>query len=345
MRQYRQKLLGLAITTLTMKSSRGFHATSLAGRDAPISTRVFASSSGGNDEESSRSSAQMDRRRAMGAALMTFSTLIPASSNAFDRTFPDELADSDNGVKNVVMGGRLNLQQRTVVAKAKDRARKQKLINPLSKEDLLPSFTWAGALWLVSGSRSNPLTTPLGNLLYNEEESQWLKDRNAGLFSTPPVEFLVLLGFVFVVLGFITQFSLLQLTEGDATVCFELAGVTLIWGGFFEIGRVAIGEKGATREESDRGMQLKGEFDKFANARLEMTGNCHRTDVIAAFRRYYAKYRNKDSTEYPLDDMEIEKLLRAWNKNENRGQAEMTSSGFWYGVQINTDADIFVSKR
>jgi hypothetical protein len=344
MRQKRQKLLGLAITTLTMKSSRGFHATSLARREARRSTRVFESSSGGNDEASSISSAQMDRRQAMGTALMTASMLIPGSSNAFDRTFPDELADSDNGSKNIVMGSRSNLQQRTTAAKEKDQARKQNLINPLSKEDLLPSFAWAGALWLVSGSRSNPLTTPLGNLLYDEEEAEWLKDRNAGLFAAPPVEFLVLLGFVFVVLGFITQFSLLQLAEGDATVCFELAGVALIWGGFFEIGRLAIGEKRATREEFDRRVQLQEEFDKFANARLQMTGNCHRSDVIAAFRRYYGKYRDTESTKYPLTDLEIEKLLRAWNKIENRGQAEMTSSGFWYGIQINKDADVFVSK-
>lgn len=345
MRRNDQKLFILAISTLAIGSSHGFHATSLAGCGSGLPTRVFAKSRlEGNDEGGPRTSTQMDRRQAFAAALLVASTIKPSSSYAFDRTFPNELADSDSGNRNIVLGSRSTAQQRTTAAKEREKAMQQNLINPFSPQDLLPSFAWSGALWLLSGSRSNPLATPLANLLYTEEEADWLKDRNAGLFAAPPIEFLLLLGIVFVVLGFITQFVLLQLAEGDTTVCFQLAGVALIWGGFFEIGRLASGEKRVTRDEFDRRMQLKKEFDEFANARLQMTGNCHRSDVIASFRRYYAKYRDTESTEYPLTDLEIEKLLRMWNEIENRGKAEMTSSGFWYGIQINKDADVFMSQ-
>jgi len=86
------------------------------------------------------------------------------------------------------------------------------------------------------------------------------------------------------------------------------------------------------------------EFNEFAENRLKEGGNCHRSDIVKSFRRYYAKYRQADSQEYPLTDLEIEKLLRFWNQKKNDGKAEMTSSGFYYGIQINTDADVFVAR-
>ncbi|CAJ1944405.1 unnamed protein product [Cylindrotheca closterium] len=300
--------------------------------------------SGNDEQEDNMLNNPIERRQALRTALLSASILTPTVARAFDRSFPDELTESDKSVSVVSIGGRSNAQQRATAAKEKEKAMKKNLINPFSVDDLLPSLVWSGALWFLSGSRSNPLTTPLGNLLYNEEEAQWLKDRNAGLFAAPPFEFLVLLGLVFVVLGFATQFALLQLAEGDSVVCFQLAGVALIWGGFFEIGRLASGEKRATREEFDRRLELKDEFDEFAKARILTSGNCHRSDVIAAFRRYNAKYRDPESTEYPLTDLEINKLLRMWNELENSGKAEMTSSGFWYGIEINKDADIIASR-
>ena len=125
-------------------------------------------------------------------------------------------------------------------------------------------------------------------------------------------------------------------------ISLQLAGVTLLNGLFLELGRIASGEKQDTREENDRAMMLEQEFQEFATNRLQQGGNCHRNDVVKAFRRYYAKYRQQDSEEYPLTDLEIEKLLKSWNKIDNMDRAEMTSSGFYYGIQINQDADVFV---
>ena len=120
--------------------------------------------------------------------------------------------------------------------------------------------------------------------------------------------------------------NLLGKVRNDATVSF---------------GRIASGDKRMTRDELDRAVELKQEFEEFAEQRLLLTGNCHKSDVVKSFRRFHAKYRQADSEEYPLADLEIERLLRAWNQVNNQGKAEMTSSGFYYGISINTDADVF----
>jgi hypothetical protein len=214
--------------------------------------------------------------------------------------------------------------------------------------DVGPSLLWAAALWLLSGSRSNPLTTPLANVLYDEQKEEWLKDRNAGLFGPPPVPLLAVLGLTFVLLGTATQFLCLQLADGDghSSIGGELAGVSLIGGIFLEIGRVASGEKRLTRPEMDRAVLLRDEFDDFARNRMIRGGSCHRSDVVRSFRRYHAKYRNADSQEYPLADLEIERLLRRWNESQVGGnRADVTSSGFYYGIQINPDADVFGAQR
>ena len=96
-----------------------------------------------------------------------------------------------------------------------------------------------------------------------------------------------------------------------------------------------------TKDENDRAVQLEDEFEEFAEKRLRLGGNCHKSDVVKSFRRYFAKYRQADSEQYPLTDLEIERLLRSWNKQKNQGRAEMRSTGFYYGIQINTDADVF----
>lgn len=315
----------------------GFDICSRVSRTTPLQAVS------GSDDECSFDVKPLGRRQAFMslATFVTAASLSPAA-NAFEKSFPDELTELDPQPANIVLGTRSNSQQRATAAAATAQVQKQNLENFNVENDWLPSIVWGAALWLLSGSRSNPLTTPLANLLYDEKEEQWLKDRNSGLFAPPPLALLVVLGLVFVFLGIFTQFLLLQLAEGDSGVCLQLAGVSLIGGGALELGRIASGEKRATREDFDRNVQLKEEFDEFAEKRLLPGGNCHRSDVVSAFRRYYAKYRQKDSEDYPLTDLEIEQLLRAWNKFENFGKAEMTSAGFYYGIQINKEADAFV---
>lgn len=54
------------------------------------------------------------------------------------------------------------------------------------------------------------------------------------------------------------------------------------------------------------------------------------------------QYRQADDSEYPLNDLEIERLLRSWCRR--KGNAEMSSAGFFTGIQINEQADVFVSQ-
>jgi hypothetical protein len=284
----------------------------------------------------------VDRRAAMRLALSSILLAgTPRNAKAFDKTFPTDLSEGDEQTKGITLGSRSNSMQRKQAAEQAKAKMNQNLVNFNVKNDFVPAVTWGMALWLLLGSRSNPLATPLANLLYDEKEEKWLQDRNSGLFASPPLPFLLLLTVVFLILGTITQFVFLQLADGDSGVCAQLAGVSLIGGGFLEIGRIASGEKQMTRDELDRAIQLKEEFNEFAEKRLIIGGNCHRSDIVKAFRRYHAKYRQAYSEDYPLTDLEIEKLLRAWNVRENQ-PAEMTSSGFYYGIQVNKDADVFV---
>jgi hypothetical protein len=201
------------------------------------------------------------------------------------------------------------------------------------------SFLWGSALWFLSGSRSTPIANPLCNIVYDEKDTPWLKDRNDGLFAEFPFPVYILLVAVFAVAGFGLDTLVTTLGEGDRNISLQLAGVSLITGGALELGRIANGEKKLTRDESDRDSRLEQEFQEFANSRLLFGGNCHRVDVIRAFRRYYAKYRQPDNPEYPLIDMEIQQLLRNWSAPLNG--VDMSPAGFYTGIQVNDQADAF----
>ena len=206
----------------------------------------------------------------------------------------------------------------------------------------LGSFLWGSALWLFSGSRSTPIATPLANVLYDENIASWLKDRNNGLFADFPFPFYIILAVVFAIAGFGMDTLVTTLGEGDRNISLQLAGVSLITSGSLDLGRIASGEKKMTRNESDRSSQLEQEFTVFASDRLKPGGNCHRVDVIRAFRRYYAKYRQPDDPDYPLTNLEIEQLLRNWSESLNN--VDMRSTGFYYGIQVNAQADVFTSR-
>jgi len=196
------------------------------------------------------------------------------------------------------------------------------------------SVIWGSALWLLSGSRSNPLILPIGNTLYNEDEEDWLNDRNDVLFSTLPKNYLFILFVIFIVLGCITDIIVRTVTE-DSTISLQFACTSFISGGALELGRIFSGEKRVTREYYDNEMMLQDEFKQFATSRLMPGGNCHRSEVVKAFRRYNSKYRQDDT----ISDLEIERVFRLWSQTTMN--INMSSAGFFTGMQINEDADVF----
>jgi len=273
------------------------------------------------------------------AAVLISSTTTTAA-NAFEKAYPVELGfvNDDTSWDLQAIRKDVILKKKANYKKSMDYVTKTNLLSFRDPKDLCTCILWGGALWLLSGSRSNPVITPVANLFYDENKEDWLKDRNDGLFASLPIPlYIVLLG-VFVLLGILTDRLILFFAEGSANEALQLAIVALINGCFFELGRIANDEKGPTRDQFDRTSQLREEFNEFAEKRIQRGGNCHRRDVVRAFRRYFGQYRN-DNEEYPLTDLEIEKLLREWNSVNTF--AEMTPAGFYNGLSVDKEADAF----
>jgi hypothetical protein len=277
----------------------------------------------------------VDRRKAVAAvsaALFAAALGNGKVASAYEKAFPVELDTSTDGAKK---NSRERALERAAIPKP----------SPLESSPLdlgIGAILWGNALWFLAGSRSNPLATPLANLIYDSESEEWLQDRNDGLFAKLPAPFLLLLGLVFLGFGFATHVATMYLADGSIGISLQLAGVLLIGSGALEIGRLASGEKAETRDESDRNVMLEREFAEFAESRLKPGGNCHRSEVVQAFRRFNAKYRQADNPDYPLADLEIEQLLRQWN--DQNARVQRSSAGFYTGIQINTDSDVFVQR-
>ena len=67
-------------------------------------------------------------------------------------------------------------------------------------------------------------------------------------------------------------------------------------------------------------------------------GNCNRSEVVKAFRRHNSK--NGQDNDDAASDLKIERAFRSWHQNDMN--VDMSSAGFFSGVQINENADIFV---
>jgi hypothetical protein len=284
----------------------------------------------------------------------------PESASAFEYTYPIELTSAPLNAQDQTPSNSLSkLQQERLTNK---RSKVIATQNELSSDPLgLSSFTsphegillvtgvslWTLALWFISGSRSNPFVNPIANVLYDVNDDSdtidWLRNRNNGYFSEYPPQLTIVLTILFLTFGIIADRSVYFLADGEATIPVELGGVAAISGAFWEVGRIAAGEKSATKEESDRESLIEGEFEEFASKRLQ-TGrsslSVHRSEVVKAFRRYNPKYR-VENDEYPLSDVEIERVARAWARK--RG-IDMSGAGFFGGLGIDSDADAFAPR-
>eukprot|EP00577_Skeletonema_sp_RCC1716_P015051 CAMPEP_0113382770 /NCGR_PEP_ID=MMETSP0013_2-20120614/6018_1 /TAXON_ID=2843 ORGANISM="Skeletonema costatum, Strain 1716" /NCGR_SAMPLE_ID=MMETSP0013_2 /ASSEMBLY_ACC=CAM_ASM_000158 /LENGTH=442 /DNA_ID=CAMNT_0000265297 /DNA_START=66 /DNA_END=1394 /DNA_ORIENTATION=+ /assembly_acc=CAM_ASM_000158 len=319
-----------------------------------------------NDEDmttATDSSSNNTRRKflstmlATTTAALTTATTTTTAANAYEQAYPIELTSTPYGIPETSSNSLTKLQQeRLSNKKAKVAQTQNELTNdPLGLQQMLDNpktfgltvsgaTMWGLALWLVTGSRSNPLVTPVANVLFNEKEEEWLQDRNDGYFGDLPLSLMIILSALFVCLGVLLDRVVYFLAEGDAAVSLQLAGVSVIGGAVWEVGRLAAKEKAPTRVEYERDVLLYQEFDEFALKRLIVgQGSCHRSDVISAFRRYNPKYRRADSEQYPLADIEIERILRQWNRQFGSG-SEMSSAGFFSGITVDGAADAFAPR-
>ncbi len=215
--------------------------------------------------------------------------------------------------------------------------------------------------------RSNDSSNIRNNSNNNKKKSdnQWLADRNDGYFGELPPSFMAILSVVFVIFGIVLDRTVYFLVaDGDADVSLQLGGVSVIGGAVWEVGRLAAKEKAPTREEYERDVELYREFRGFAEKRIIVGGrsgssssssssggrsvlssscSCHRSDVISAFRRFNSKYRTADNEQFPLSDIEIERILRKWNREFGSG-SEMSSAGFFSGICVDGVADAFAPR-
>lgn len=290
-----------------------------------------------HDGEDSRRTVLKKAFLGIATSLAIASTTPKESSAAYEAQFPQNL--EYDGVADLSKVRKERIEQKKHLQEEK-----KKLFQSKNDEDIISdevfsynSFIWGGALWLLSGSRSSPLITPIGNLLYDKEEEEWLKDRNEGLFSSLPNDYYFILFVIFIIFGCFTDVIVRAITE-DGTISLQVACTSFISGGALELGRIFSGEKRVTREFLNNEIQLQDQFQEFASNRLKCGGNCHRSEVVKAFRRYYAQYRQDDD----LSDLEIERVFRLWcQKTMN---INMSSAGFFSGVSINQDADVFVTR-
>ncbi|KAL7531443.1 hypothetical protein ACHAWF_003771, partial [Thalassiosira exigua] len=298
---------------------------------------------------------QLHERRAFLSSMLAttaagFTAAVASSSdestaaNAYEQAYPLELQSASLDEAETSSNSLTKLKEERIAnKKAKVASTKSELrTDPLGlnqspySENFGPTVAgasaWALALWFAAGSRSNPLATPLANVLYDREEEPWLADRNEGYFAELPPTFAAILSAVFVFFGVVLDRAVYFLADGDAEVSLQLAGVSVIGGAVWEVGRLAAKEKPPTREEYERDVLLHEEFDEFAQKRIVVgRGSCHRSDVISAFRRYNPKYRTADNERFPLVDVEIERMLKRWNRQFGSG-SEMSSAGFFAGI-------------
>ena len=155
-------------------------------------------------EESIRSSRRLVLNTLV-SSLAIISTLhqdVKPAHAYYTKTFPDDL-DFENGDTSRNLA---TLRVEQINAKKANTKNSMDYIkaDPLTfrgPKDLLTTTIWGGALWCLSGSRSNPIVTPLANALYDEQEEEWLQDRNQGMFASVPLYLYFVLSGVFFFLG------------------------------------------------------------------------------------------------------------------------------------------------
>ena len=145
------------------------------------------------------------------------------AASAYDKTYPVELDTSG-----------ADMRSPREKALAKTTATRSKPASPLNEDPLdlgLGAFLWGSAFWFLSGSRSNPLATGVANILYDSEKEDWLKDRNDGLFGDLPPPLLLVLGVIFLMIGFAVHIATISIVDGSMNISLQLSGVLLIGGG------------------------------------------------------------------------------------------------------------------
>lgn len=73
----------------------------------------------------------------------------------------------------------------------------------------------------------------------------------------------------------------------------------------------------------------------FANTRLVRSGRCHESEVAAAFRQAYGKYRSREA----LPDTVLRDLVRNWHPDADR-----TPNGYYRNLSLTARVNAFTGQ-
>ena len=173
----------------------------------------------------------------------------------------------------------------------------------------------------------------LGKVLL-ESNSTFLVERAAGYAAEPPLVLKAATAACYAVLGGALE-KLLVDALGSSTAFVGAWAVSAAFAGtIYEIGR----PQPLSREKFEEVDGFETAFETFAEKRLDFSSTTAATntiEIIRAFRRTTAKYRNADSS---VADVQIERLAKRWWRQ--RGGV-VTSTGFLKGVALRPEADVF----
>ncbi|KAG1665667.1 hypothetical protein FOA52_005457 [Chlamydomonas sp. UWO 241] len=115
---------------------------------------------------------------------------------------------------------------------------------------------------------------------------------------------------------------------GDATWSVSTGIGACMGSAVYEAGR-------PTRLNTEEAQLLEGQwkdFARFADARLQRNGRCHESEVFAAFRLQYVKYRGADT----ISDAVLRDMVRNWHPD-----VRVTSTGFLKNLSVMERVDPF----
>ncbi|GIL79017.1 hypothetical protein Vretimale_75 [Volvox reticuliferus] len=203
-----------------------------------------------------------------------------------------------------------------------------------------PADVVAGLLWGLSLFFASPLQQLLLFLgkIETERPSDWIIMQLArgplGLdildVNEAPSWLSYIAAGICLVSGLAISFGL-QAGLGDSIWALSTGTGACLAAGVYEVGR----PKRLNLEETRQLDQQWRDFVGFAESRLVRSGRCHESEVAAAFRREFPRYRSREA----LSDGVLRDLIRNWHPDADR-----TPNGYYRNLSLAARVNAFTGK-
>ncbi|KXZ51868.1 hypothetical protein GPECTOR_11g304 [Gonium pectorale] len=125
--------------------------------------------------------------------------------------------------------------------------------------------------------------------------------------------------------------AVLQFGLGNSIWALSTGTGACLAAGVYEVGR-------PTRLDRQEAAQLDAQwrdFVAFADARLQRSGRCHESEVVAVFRREVPRYRSPEA----LSDAVLRDLIRNWHPDASR-----TPNGYYRNLSLSPRVNAFTGQ-